>query len=96
MELYPRLSIIAEPGTYYCASAFCLATMIIGKRVDNFIDPNNNELDQNNNELDQNNNELDQNYNSYKHVHYYINDGVFGPFFGPLSLELPKFALAKF
>lgn len=75
MESYSRLSIIAEPGAYYCSSAFSLAAMIIGKRVDNFCHFNSNS---------NSNIQLDHNYNSHKHIHYYINDGVFGSFFGQL------------
>lgn len=55
---FPSLRVIAEPGTYYCASAFHLAAQVIGKRVDIHEDT--------------------------KHIHYYLNDGVFGSFFGPL------------
>ena len=55
---YADLNIIAEPGTYYCASAFYLAVKVIGKRIDII--------------------------KNIKHIHYYINNGVFGSFFGPL------------
>lgn len=52
------MNVIAEPGTYYCSSAFYLTVKVVGKRVDTDA--------------------------GSKHIHYYINDGVFGSLFGPL------------
>nr|CCC96034.1 unnamed protein product [Trypanosoma congolense IL3000] len=60
----PSLTVIAEPGRYYVASAFTLAVNVIAKKVAAA-------------ERDESNNQSEVNKQPYM---YYVNDGVYGSF----------------
>ncbi|PVD27283.1 hypothetical protein C0Q70_12438 [Pomacea canaliculata] len=60
-----NIRLIAEPGTYFVASAFTLAVNVIGKRLESRDTP------------DQQNSMVESCHNTFR---YFLNDGVFGSF----------------